>query len=265
MNVIGQQFLNALMLGTMYSLIAIGFSLFFGTMNIIHFSHGDVAMLGAFIALLFVPLISHYSAIGIIIMFAGAIILTSAIGVFLAKVVIQPLQKSPGLFTLLGTMEAGLVVREIIRLFYPGGKMTQNFPTLFPAGSISIGSFRISYSQIFIFLIGIVVFFATWLIVKKTSLGMAIRAYSQDREATIMMGVSENRVIMTTFTLGSALAAIAGILNGAYYGSVIYTMGLNGGIIGFCAATIGGLGSIWGAIIGGFLFAFIVAMSSLLQ
>ncbi|RYM02741.1 branched-chain amino acid ABC transporter permease [Sporolactobacillus sp. THM7-7] len=257
MDMIGQQLMNAVMLGTMYSLVAIGFSLFFGTMNVIHFSHGDISMLGAFIALFFVPIITQYSVLGSVIMFIGAIVIVAVLGIFLSGLVIQPLQSSPQLYTLLATLEAGLVIREAIRLFYPGGKMSQKFPIIFPSGGFSIGGLTIRFDQLFILAIGVAVFVATVLIVNKTSLGMAIRAYSQDKEASMMMGVSESKVIAVTFALGSALAAIAGILHGTYYREVIYTMGLTSGIIGFSAATIGGLGSIWGAIVGGYLFAFI--------
>lgn len=255
-SVVTQQFVNAIMLGTIYSLIAIGFSLFFGTLDVIHFSHGDVFMVGAFVGLTLLPLTSAIPLLGVMgLLLLGALI-TGVIGIIFGRIAVTPLQQSPPLNTLLATLALGVSIREAVRLFYPGGTAAQRFEPIFPVGSLEWRGVIIRYEYFFIFGIGLLVFLLTHLLVTRTRLGMAIRAVSQDREAAMMMGVDLDRTIDLTFLIGSALAGIAGLMHGTYYSEIIFTMGLAGGLIGFSAAVIGGLGSIWGAVIGGYLFAF---------
>lgn len=260
--VVLQQFINALMLGTIYALIAIGFSLFFGTLDVIYFAHGDVFMVGGFISLSLIGLALAVPAVGPVALFAGGALLTGIVGVLFGRFAIKPLRESPPLHTLLGTLALGISIREGVRLFYPDGSAAQRFPAIFPAGHISLGNVIVRYDNFFILGIGITVFILTALIVNKTRLGRSIRAISQDREAAMMMGVDFDRTLDMTFILGSALAGIAGLLYGAYYNQVIFTMGLTGGLIGFSSATIGGLGHILGAVVGGYLFAFLQTVAS---
>lgn len=255
--VVGQQFVNALMLGTMYSLIAVGFSLFFGTLDVIHFSHGDVFMVGAFVALTLLGMALKAPVLGIAGLFLLGALLTGLIGVVFSRIAVKPLAQSPPLHTLLATMALGLAVREAVRLFYPGGTAAQRFQPIFPGGAVSAGGVLLRYDYFFILGVGALVFWLTALLVNRTRLGMAIRAISQDRDAATMMGVDLDRTLDMTFLIGSALAGIAGVLHGAYYGEIIFTMGLTGGLVGFSAATIGGLGHIWGAVVGGYLFSFL--------
>lgn len=249
------------MLGTMYSLIAIGFSLFFGTIDIIHFAHGEVFMVGAFVALTLLGLTSIPGA-GVVLLFVLGALITGVIGVSFSRIAVLPLQKSPPTNTLLATLALGLTVRESVRLFYPGGSAAQRFKPIFPTGAIEISGVVLRYDYFFILGIGILVFLLTAFLVNRTRLGMAIRAISQDKEAAQMNGVDFIRTVDATFLLGSMLAGIAAVMHGAYYGEILFVMGLSGGLIGFSAATIGGLGNIWGAVIGGYLFAFLQTFSA---
>lgn len=264
--VILQQLINGLMLGIMYALIAVGFTLFFGVLDVIHFAHGDIFMLGAFAALAFSSLatmIGLPEGLGMLLFVTlGAIPLTGLFGVLTERIAVKPLSKSPPLIVLLATMALGLVIRMGVMLFYPRGADPKRFPSLLPGGFLEVGEVVIRYDNLIIFAIGLSVIVVTNLLITRTRLGMGIRAVAQDAEAAMMMGVNMERTVDVTFFLGSALAAVAGILHGLYYSEVMFTMGLMGGVIGFSSAVIGGLGNMYGAIVGGFLFGLLQTFAS---
>lgn len=254
-----QQSINGLMLGIMYALVAVGITLYFGVLNVINFAHGDFFMLGSFIALI---LYSTVGALGlaqsailtVLYLLAGSMILTAAFGVVTERLFIKPVSKSPMLISLLVTLGLGIAIREAVRIFYPRGSDPKGFPTLLPQGSFEIGNVVIRYENVIIFGVGVLVIVLVNLLITKTKIGSAIRAVAQDGEAAMMMGVDLNRTIDITFIVGSAVAAVAGILNGLYYGQTMFNTGAIIGVIGFCAAVMGGLGNIYGAIVGGILF-----------
>jgi branched-chain amino acid transport system permease protein len=253
-----QQAWNGLMLGVMYALIAVGFTLFFGVLDVIHFSHGDIFMLGAFAGL---SVLAGLAAVGmtgpglaLAVAFVAAIGITGAIGVAAERACVKPLARSSPLMTLLATLSLGLVLREAVLIFYPRGADPKPFPALLPAGGIEPGGVLIRYDNLVILVIGFAAMVAVDRIIKGTRMGAAIRAVAQDPEAAQMMGVNLGRTVDATFFLGSGLAAVAGILTGLYYGEIHFIMGITGGVIGFSAAAIGGLGNVYGAILGGLLF-----------
>lgn len=261
-----QQLINGLMLGIMDALIAVGFTLFFGVLDVIHFAHGDIFMLGAFSALAFSALAASLGIPeggGMFFFVAlGAIPFTGLLGILVERICIKPLRHSPPLIVLLATMALGVSLRMAVMLFYPRGADPKRFPNLFPSGYLEVGEVVIRYDNMLIFAIGLLVIVATNLLITRTKLGMAIRAVAQDAEAAMMMGVDMDRTVDFTFFLGSVLAAVAGILHGLYYSEVMFTMGLMGGIAGFSSAVIGGLGNIYGAIVGGFLFGLLQTFAS---
>ncbi len=253
-----QQALNGVMLGVMYALIAVGFTLFFGVLDVIHFSHGDIFMLGAFAALstllglaaagLGAPLVALPLA------FVTAILVTGGVGVLAERVCVKPLARSSPLMTLLATLSLGLVIRESVLIFYPRGADPKPFPRLLPQGGFDVGGVSIRWENLAILGIGLAAMVLVDLIIGRTKMGAAIRAVAQDPEAAQMMGVNLDRTVDATFFLGSGLAAVAGILSGLYYSEIHFIMGITGGVIGFSAAAIGGLGNVYGAIVGGLLF-----------
>jgi len=256
---LGQYLLNGLMLGVIYALVAVGFTLFFGVLDVIKFSHGDVVMVGAFTGLLvFVGLrdlglasnLAHLLAMLLVSMFAMALL-----GAGLARYLVLPLRGAPALNVLLITLMAGTVLREAVRLFYPAGSNPKPFPRLLPGNAWSFGSFTLRIDSAILLLLGVAAICGTSLIIHRTKLGLAIRAVAQDGETARIMGINFQRTVLVTFALGSALAALAGVTNGLYYNEINFGMGLLLGVIGFSAAVVGGLGSIYGAVIGGFLFA----------
>lgn len=264
-----QQIINGLLLGCNYTLIAIGFSLFFGALNVIHFSHGDVCILGSFILLIlysigqaagFFSVLPALISIPILIFTAG--LLTGFLGVLFEKIVIKPFRLSPELMVLVATVALGIVVRETVRIFYPQGSNPQIFPTILHDGGFDIGTLFIRYDSLIILATTVALISAVFLFVQKTRMGSAIRAISQDIETAMMMGISINTTVSVTFFLGSALGAVAGVLNGAYIGIIRFDMGLMGGIKGFSAAVVGGLGNIYGAILGGLVLGFVETFAS---
>jgi branched-chain amino acid transport system permease protein len=247
------------MLGMMYALVAVGFTLFFGVLDVIQFSHGDVLTVGAFAALAgFVGL----QALGVSSPWLElAIILTLAVaamallGALIARYLVMPLRAAPPLNTLLITLMLGTVLRESVRLFYPQGANPKPFPALLPRSSFAFGDFNLRLDNVLMLAAGVLVILGLQYLLNRTKLGLAIRAVAQDEETARTMGINFTAIVLLTFALGSGLAAFAGVMNGLYYNEVNFGMGLYLGVIGFSAAIIGGLGSIYGAILGGFLFA----------
>lgn len=253
-----QQVINGLLLGCTYTLIAIGFNLFFGALNVVHFSHGDVCILGAFLVLI---LYAAAKALGLLsllpplvwipLLMILAMGLTGFLGAFFERVVIKPFRYAPLLMVLVATVALGMIVRETVRLSFPHGSNPQIFPRILPQKSFTWGGVLIRTDNLIIFGMTLLLITLMFLFIQRTKIGSAIRAVSQDAEAAMMMGIPIDRTVAATFFLGSALGAMAGILIGAYNNIIRFDMGLMGGVKGFSAAVVGGLGNVYGAIIGG--------------
>lgn len=255
----GQYLLNGLILGVIYAMVAVGFTLFFGVLDVIKFSHGDVVMAGGFTALATyagLQLLDLDSGVVVVLLLAlSAMTAMAVLGAMVAKWLVLPLRGAPPLNTLLITLMFGLALREAVRLFYPNGSNPKPFPRLLPADEWAFGNFTLRLDSVLLVLVGVGAIVAVHLLVRHSRLGLAIRAVAQDAETATVMGIDFRQVVLFTFALGSALAALAGVANGLYYSEVNFSMGLLLGVIGFSAAVAGGLGSIYGAIIGGALFA----------
>ena len=256
------------MLGVMYALVAVGFTLFFGVLDVIHFSHGDIFMLGAFAGL---TALAGLGAMGLgapaaalPLAFVGSILVVGLLGVLAERVCVRPLARSSPLMTLLATLSLGLVIREAILIFYPRGADPKPFPQLLPAGGFELGGIAIRHENLAILAIALLAMVSVDLLINRTRMGAAIRAVAQDPEAAQMMGVNLDGTVDLTFFIGSGLAAIAGILSGLYYSEIHFVMGVSGGVIGFSAAAIGGLGNVYGAILGGLLFGMVQTLSAAL-
>ena len=246
----------------MYALIAVGFTLFFGVIEVVNFAHGEVFMLGAFVALLSVGLITSigltmgslpfFLAILILVLLAGGIF-----GVLLEKFIVRPMRSAPDIMTLLITLGVSIVMREAVMLFVPNGRNPQPFPKLFEMESIKIGGVLIKPETILCIILSAVLISGLYYIIEKTTFGRYIRATAQDREAAMMMGINVKKIFIITLALGSALGAVAGMMNGLSYGIIKFNMGFAAGIKGFAAAVVGGLGNVYGAIAGGMLLGFL--------
>jgi branched-chain amino acid transport system permease protein len=265
---LAQYVMNGLMLGMMYALVAVGFTLFFGVLDVIKFSHGDVLTVGAFTAL------ATFAGLGrlglqspwleLAVMLAAATLAMALLGMLIARFLVLPLRGAPPLNTLLITLMLGTVLRESVRLFYPQGANPKPFPALLPRGSVNLGDFHLRFDNVMMLASGIAAIVALQYLLNRTKLGLAIRAVAQDEETARTMGINFTAIVLVTFAIGSALAAFAGVMNGLYYNEINFGIGLYLGVIGFSAAIIGGLGSIYGAILGGFLFAALQTIGTVL-
>lgn len=254
-----QQVLNWLTLGSIYALIAVGFSLLFGVLNIIHFSHGDVSLTSPFIALALMQ--SLGAALGAPTSFGTfalaallAIILTGLLGVVLDILVIQRFRNAPAMMALVATVALGIVLREIIRNGFPNGSNPHPFPRI-ASGSFNVGGFVIPTFDVAAMLAAVLAVAALFFVLGNTRLGLHIKAVSQDRDAARLMAISPSWIFRVTFFIASAVGAIGGLFFSSYAGMARFDFSIEVGLIGFSAAVVGGLGSMPGAIIGSLLIA----------
>lgn len=259
MEVFSQYLVNGLMLGMIYAMVAVGFTLFFGVMDVIQFAHGDILMLGAFTALVTYLGLDKLGVanpwVQILIMVIISVLVIAVVGALVAKYLVLPLKNAPPLNTLLVTLMLGLVIRELVRLFYPDGSNSKPFPRLLPGHELQFGAFSIRADSAILLATGLITIVVLHYVITRSKLGLAIRAVAQDGETAQVMGINFHWIVLLTFGLGSAMAAIGGVMNGLYYSEINFGIGLLLGIIGFSAAILGGLTNVYGAILGGFLFA----------
>ena len=257
---LAQQLVNWLALGSIYSMLAVGFSLLFGVLGVIHFSHGDVSLLGPFIAL--AVLQSLVAALGVgygqaeILLAAGlAIAIVGVIGVALDKIVLRHFRDRPALMALVVTVALGVVIRELIRHLFPEGSNPHAFPAPFTGPAFSMLGIAVTWFAVSIVLFAAVALGLIYVVLHRTGMGVRIRAVSQDREAARLMGIDADAVFRNTFFLASATGCLAGLLFAGHVGVTRFDFGILLGLMGFSAAVVGGLGSVAGAVVGGFLLA----------
>jgi len=262
-----QYLLNGLMLGVIYAIVAVGFTLYFGVLDVIKFSHGDILMVGAFAGLTaYIGITGTFDSpwLQLLVLVLISLSVAAFLGAVIARYLILPLQKAPPINTLLVTLMLGLALREAVRLFYPNGSNPKPFPRLLPTDGIVLGDFTLRTDSLILLLTGIVCIVVVQRLITRSKIGLAIRAVAQDSETARIMGINFRQIVLITFMLGSALAALAGLMNGLYYNEINFSMGLLLGVIGFSAAVVGGLGNFYGAIVGGFLFSVLQTIGAVL-
>ena len=254
-----QHFFNFLMLGTIYALVAVGFSLYFGVVDVVQFSHPDVMTLGGFAGLGGIVLVSALgltgNAFALIAMLISAFVVVGIVGALIGRYLVLPLKGSSPINVLLITLMTGPAIRAALRIFVPGGSNPSPCPMVLPDALVVVNGVSARVSSLILLLIGALAIIGTHLLLTRTRLGMAIRCVAQDEETSRFLGINFKRVVIITFVIGSCLGALAGIMSGLYYRQIIFNMGLMLGVIGFCSAVVGGLGSLLGAVLGGFLFS----------
>lgn len=251
-----QQFINGLSLGSIYALIALGYTMVYGIINLINFAHGDIYMLGAYIGFFFT---THFH-IGLFPSLIVSMLVCSIIGIFIERVGYRPIRKSTRIAALITAISMSLFIEYGMMYFV--GPETRTFPSLFPQKSIKIFSAVMDIKDIYIVAITIFLMIVFQYVIKRTRGGKAMRAVAMDSEAAQLMGIDVNKTIASTFALGSALAGAAGVLVGAYYNSINPLMGVIPGLKAFIAAVIGGIGVIPGAVFGGFFLGMTETMVS---
>jgi branched-chain amino acid transport system permease protein len=259
-----QQLINGLTLGSIYGLIAIGYTMVYGIIGMINFAHGDVFMIGAFIALIvFLILISlFYSvpvAIALLIMMIVAMLTTSLYNWAIERVAYRPLRGSFRLAPLITAIGMSIALSNFVQVAQ--GPRNKPIPPMI-AETYQISGITISLKQIVIFLVTAALLAIFWYLVNKTPLGRAQRACEQDRKMAALLGIDVDRTISITFIMGAALAAVAGTMFLMYYGVIVFSDGFVPGVKAFTAAVLGGIGSIPGAVIGGLLIGVIESLWS---
>lgn len=256
---VAQHLLNWLVLASIYTLLALGFSLLFGVLDVIHFSHGDVAMVAPFVALLVVQTVAGLAApMGAPAALALAILVSMVaiglLGVLLDWLVIRRFRNAPAMMALVATVALGTVIREMIRTFYPQGSNPKPFPSI-ASGSFAIGDFVVPTFSLIVIGVSIAMVVALFALLTYTPVGMRIRAVAEDRNIARLMAIRPSRIFAITFFIASAVGAIGAVFFVSHAGVVRFDFGVQLGLIGFSAAVIGGLGSMQGAILGSLLIA----------
>jgi len=248
-----QQVINGLSLGSIYALIALGYTMIYGIMNLINFAHCDILMIGAYVGLL-----GSSMDLGFIPSTLMAVVVCAILGVVIEKVAYRPLRNAERITLLITAIGVSFLLEYTMMYFF--GANVRNYP----AGFFGFGRFKfygiiLSSDKLLAAAITVVLMVILQFVIKKTKLGKAIRAASSDQDAAQLMGISVDKSISLTFLIGSALAAVAGVMYGAMF-TANPLMGMQPGIKAFVAAVFGGIGSIPGAITGGVLLGFIETM-----
>jgi branched-chain amino acid transport system permease protein len=265
MDIFIQQLINGLVLGSIYALVALGYTMVYGILELINFAHGEVTMIGAMVALAVIGVVlgAAPDLPGMMVLLAGVLVAVPAcmaLGFVIERVAYRPLRKAPRLAPLITAIGVSIILQNVAMLIWGRGYVS--FPPILPRGRHEILGATVSDLQIAIVALSILIMFGLVFLVKHTRLGRAMRATAQSREVAELMGVNVNGVISATFIIGSALAAIAGVMVSAYYGLAHYYMGFLLGLKAFSAAVLGGIGNIAGAVLGGLLLGVIEALGA---
>lgn len=252
-----QQLINGLALGSIYALIALGYTMVYGVLRFINFAHADVLMLGAYAAYFLAPAISAVvplpSITGALIVTLAAAIICAGIGILIEFLAYRPLRTRPKLTVLITAIGVSLFIEFTCQHKAVFGADTKPFPKLLPAADYHMGGLVVSSNDLVVVAVTAVLLAAMWFIVQRTKMGTAMRAVSFNQQAAALMGVNINRIISFTFGLGSALAAVAGILYALKAPGIEPLMGVQPGLRAFVAAVLGGIGNLPGAALGGLL------------
>ncbi len=251
-----EQIINGIMLGMIYALIAVGYSLVFGILGLLNMAHGAIYMFGAHMALFAVSL-----KWGLPAAFLFAIITTGILAMLMDSVILAPLRakKAPNITCLISVIGVSYIIENMMMIFFDTTK--KPFPKLFNFGNVKIFGATVTSSQICMFLIALAFLLLLTLIVNKTKIGLAMRAARENPKAANMMGIDVRKIVTFTFFLSGMCAAVAGVLVSGYYELVYTTMGSEAGLKGFSAAVLGGIGVLYGSVVGGVIIGVAEALA----
>lgn len=261
MEAVFQQLINGLSLGSVYALIALGYTMVYGVLRFINFAHSDVLMLGAFAAYFLSPRVEaalgSQSIMGAILIVIIVAAICAGIGILIEFLAYRPLRSRPKLTVLITAIGVSLFIEFTGQHKAVFGADTRSFPQLLPQSDVHMGGLVISSIDIIVPLVTAVLLTTMWYVVHRTRMGTAMRAVSYNQQAASLMGVNVNRVISFTFGVGSALAAVAGILYCMRAPAIEPLMGMQPGLKAFIAAVVGGIGNLYGAVLGGLLIGLV--------
>lgn len=253
-----QQLINGLSLGSIYALIALGYTMVYGIIQLINFAHGDIYMVGAYVGYFCMTVLQ----IGFFESLITAMLVCSILGVLIERIAYKPLRNSPRITMLITAIGVSLVLEYAMMYFVGAGVRSYPPQPGFISGSFTVGGVLIKNQQLLIIAVSVTLMLVLQFIVKKTRVGKSMRAVSQDPDTARLMGISVDNTISLTFALGSALAGAAGVLVGVYYNSINPLMGIIPGLKAFVAAVFGGIGLIPGAALGAYLIGLLETIAS---
>nr|WP_315218794.1 branched-chain amino acid ABC transporter permease [uncultured Duganella sp.] len=260
-----QQIINGLVLGSMYALVALGYTMVYGVLNLINFAHGDVLMVGAMTGLTILKYLNEYAPdlpgyVKLAIAIGGAIPVCIIVNILIERVAYRRLRNAPRLAPLITAIGVSILLQTFAMMIWTRNPLP--FPQLLSSEPVVVGGALISQTQILLLVLAAVSMAGLVLLVEKTKMGRAMRATAENPRVAGLMGVDSNKVIVATFALGAALAAVAGVMWGANYASIQFAMGFVPGLKAFSAAVLGGIGNIYGAMIGGIVLGIIESLGA---
>ena len=260
-----QQIINGLVTGSMYALIALGYTMVYGVLNLINFAHGDVLMIGAMAGITIMNLVQTYApqlpgVVKLLIAIGGAIPICVAVNLIIERVAYRRLRNAPRLAPLITAIGVSILLRTFAMLIW--GRSPVLFPQVMSNESYHVFGALITPTQVMLLILASLSMFGLVMLVEKTKMGRAMRATAENPRVAGLMGVDSNLVIVMTFAIGAALAAVAGVMWGATYASAQFAMGFVPGLKAFCAAVLGGIGNIYGAMLGGILLGLIESLGA---
>jgi len=267
------QLQGGVVLGALYALIALGYTMVYGIIQLINFAHGEIFMVGAFGALAaytWGALDGTTTLVALPLMLLGAMAASVSVAVITERFAYRPLRNAPRLAPLITAIGISVLLQELVRLFFPintgdsvafGAKSDQPFPKLIAGERLELGVIDISRVDATLIVVALVSMVGLVLFVNRSRTGRAMQATAQDPDTARLMGINVNRIIVTAFVLGAMLAAVAGIMHGLKYGNVGFRIGFIAGLKAFTAAVLGGIGNIGGAVVGGFFLGIVEAMA----
>jgi branched-chain amino acid transport system permease protein len=267
-----QQMVNGVVLGATYGLIALGYTMVYGIIQLINFAHGEIFMVGAFAGLYTYARLPEAAQENILLalplVMLTAIVVSVVTALLVERLAYRPLRHASRLAPLITAIGVSIALQEIVRLFYPledgrfGAKSPVSYPRLINGPNIEIGSITIARVSLFVVVVAVVLMLALQAFVRTTRTGKAMRATAQDPDTARLMGIDTNRIIVITFAIGAALAAVAGVMQGMRFVQVDFRIGFIAGIKAFTAAVLGGIGNITGAVLGGFVLGIVEVLAS---
>ena len=267
-----QQMVNGIVLGATYGLIALGYTMVYGIIQLINFAHGEIFMVGAFAGLFTYARLPE-SVQGNVLLVLPLVMITAVVvsvvtALLTERLAYRPLRRASRLAPLITAIGVSIALQEMVRLFYPlpdgtlGAKSPVSFPRLISGPNLELGAVTVARVSLFVVVVAVGLMLALQAFVRTTRTGKAMRATAQDPDTARLMGIDTDRIIVITFAIGAALAAVAGVMQGMRFVQVDFRIGFIAGLKAFTAAVLGGIGNITGAVLGGFLLGIVEVLAT---
>lgn len=257
-DVLLQQIVNGLVVGSVYALVALGYTMVYGILQLINFAHGEIVMIGALSALFVTNALIAVGlppALALVIAILAAMIICAIVGVSVERIAYRPLRTAPRLAPLITAIGVSIFLQQMAILVF--GRNYFTFPEIIPKTPMQFGSVIVTPNEIVIFVTSVLLMAGLLFLVNKTKIGTAMRATAEDQKVAGLMGIDINKIIAFTFAIGSGLGAVAGVMVASNYGQAHYFMGFMLGLKAFTAAVMGGIGNLWGAMVGGLILGLV--------